>query len=116
MGTGTGGEANEDTQDRNEVGSGDGTETGTGLETRGRTQDRNGSGDGNESSSEDGNGDEDGNRDGNEDRIGDGEREAKKHNKPHKNCRHHVGNGGDLGGKREKRRQRKGWFSSSQPR
>ena len=25
--------------------------------------------------------------------------------KPHKSCRRHVGNGGDLGGKRKKRRQ-----------
>ena len=39
---------------------------------------------------------------GNEDRIGEGRREAKKRNKPQKKYRRHVGNGGDLGGKREK--------------
>ena len=80
--------------------------TGTGVETRGRTQDGNGdgSGDGNESSSGDGNGDEDGNGNGNEDGIGEGGREAKKRKKSH-NCRRNVGNKGDLGGKRKKRRQ-----------
>ena len=31
--------------------------------------------------------------------------EAKERNKPHKSCRRHVGNGGDLGGKRKNRRQ-----------
>ena len=73
------------------------------METRGRTQDGNGngSGDGNESSSGNGNGEEDGN----EDRIGEGGGEAKKCRKPHKSCRRHVGNGGDLGGKRKKRRK-----------
>ena len=40
-----------------------------------------------------------------EDRIGEGGVEAKKRKKPHKSCRRHVGNGGDLGRKREKRRQ-----------
>ena len=45
------------------------------------------------------NGDKDGSGDGNEDGIGEGGREAKKGKKPHKSCRRHVGNGGDLGGK-----------------
>ena len=82
-----------------------GTGTGTGVETPGRTQDGNGggSGDGNESSSGDGNGNEDGNE--NEDRIGEGGGEAKKCKKPHKTCRRHVGSGGNLDGKREKRRK-----------
>ena len=73
------------------------------METRGPTQDESGdgSGDGNESSSGDGNGDEHGNGNGNEDRIGEGGREAKKRKKLHKSCRRHVGNGGDLGGKRK---------------
>ena len=100
-------EANEGAQDGNEDGSGDGARTGTetGVETRGRTQDGNGdgSGDGNESSSRDGNGDEDENGSGNKDRIGEGGREAKKRKEPHKSCRRHVGNGGDIGGKRKKR-------------
>ena len=93
------------------TGSGIGTGTGPGVETRGRTQDRNGgeSGDGNESSGGDGNEDEDededGNGNGNEDKIGEGGGEAKKCKKPHKSCRRHVGNGGDLGGKREKHRK-----------
>ena len=69
------------------------------MEIRGRTQD----GNGNESSGGGGNGDEDGNGNGNEDRIGEGGGEAKKHKKPHKSCRRHVGNGGDLGRKREKK-------------
>ena len=43
--------------------------------------------------------------DGNEDRIGEGGGEAKKCKKPHKSCRRHVGNGGDLGGKRKKLRK-----------
>ena len=68
------------------------------METRGRIQDENGDGSG------DGNGDED-NGNGNEDRIGEGGREAKKRKKPHKSCRRHVGNGGDLGGKRKIRRK-----------
>ena len=37
----------------------------------------------------------------NEDRIGEGGRETKKRKKPQNCCRRHVGNGGDLGGKRE---------------
>ena len=46
-----------------------------------------------------------GDRNGGEDGIGEGGGEAKKHKKPHKTCRRHVGNGGDFGGKREKRRK-----------
>ena len=55
------------------------------METRGQTQDENGdgSGDGKESSSG-------------------GAKETKK---PHESCRHDVRNGGNLGGKREKRRR-----------
>ena len=60
--------------------------------------------DGREDISGDGNGDE-GNRNVNEDRIGEGGGEAKKRKKPLISCRHHVGNEGDLGGKREKRRK-----------
>ena len=37
--------------------------------------------------------------------IREGGREAKKRKKSHKSCRCHVGNRGDLGGKRKKRRQ-----------
>ena len=100
-------EANEGAQDGNEDRSGDGARMGTetGVETCGRTQDGNGdgSGDGNESSSRDGNGDEDENGSGNADRIGEGGREAKKRKEPHKSCRRHVGNGGDMGGKKKKR-------------
>ena len=83
------------------------------METRGRTQDRNGdvSGGGNVSSSGDGDGDEDGNGNGNGNRNGDrireGRGEAKKRKKSHKSCRRHVGNGGDLGGKRIKRRKQR---------
>ena len=55
----------------------------------------------NESSSGDGNRDEDGN----EDRIREGGREVNKRKKPHKSCRCHVGNGGDLVGKRIKCRK-----------
>ena len=75
----------------------------THTHTRGRTHDGNGngSGDGNKSSSGDGNGDEDGNGDGNANGIGEGGREAKKHNKSHNICRHHVRNG-RLGWKGEK--------------
>ena len=93
------------------------------METVGRTQDGNGdgSGDGNESSSGDGNGDEDengkedGNGDGNEDGIGEGGREAKKRKKPHKSCRRHLGNVGELGGKRNKNVDKKGWSGSYHP-
>ena len=60
-----------------------------------------GNGDGSEDSS---NGGED-NGNGNEDRIGEGGREAKKRGKPQNGCRRHVGNGGDLGRKREKCRK-----------
>ena len=81
-----------------------GTGTGTGVETRRQTPGGNGdgNGDGSEDSSGDGDGNEDednGNR--NEDKIGEGGREAKKRKKPQKSCRRHVGNGGDLGGKRK---------------
>ena len=84
--------------------------TGTGVETRRRTPDGNGdgNGDGSEDSSGDGNGDEEngkGNGKGNEDRIGEGGREAKKRKIPQNSCRRQVGNGGDLGGKREKCRK-----------
>ena len=82
-----------------------------GVETCGRTQDGNGDGsvDENESSSGAGNGNEDENRSGNEDMIGEGGREAKKRKKPHKRCRRHMGNWGDLGGKRKKcRKERAG--------
>ena len=81
---------------------------GTGVETRRRTPDENGdgNGDGSEDSSGDGNGDED---NGNEERIGEGGKEVKKRKKPQNNCRRQVGNGGDLGGKREKcRKERAG--------
>ena len=76
------------------------------MEANEGVQDGNGDGrgDGNESSSGDGNGDEDGNGNGNKDRIGEGGGEAKKRMKPHKRCRRHVGNGGNLFRKREKRR------------
>ena len=52
----------------------------------------------------DGNRDED-NGNANGDRIGEGRREAKKRKKPQDSCRHHVGNGKDLGGKRKKCRE-----------
>ena len=97
--------ANKGAQDGNGDGSGDGAGAGTatGIKTRGRIHDGNGngSGEGHESSSGDGDGDVDGN--GNEDTIEEGGREAKKRIKPHKKYRCHVGNGGDLGGKGEKR-------------
>ena len=64
-----------------------------------------GNGDGSEDSSEDENGNVD---NGNEDMIGEGGREAKKRKKPENSCRPHVGNGGDLGGKRKTCRKRKG--------
>ena len=102
-GTGTGVEVNEGAQDGNGDGSGDGAGTGTGVETRRRTPDGNGDGNGDrsEDSSRDGNRDEN-NGNGNEDKIREGRREAKKPNKLQKSCRRHVGNGGDLGGKRKK--------------
>ena len=76
------------------------------METRRPTPDGNGDGKGygSEDSSGDGNGDED-NGNGNEDRIGKGGREAKKCKKPQNSYRRHVGNGGDLGGKRKKCRK-----------
>ena len=62
----------------------------------------NGNGDGSEDCSGDGNGD--GNN-GNENRIGEGGREAKKRKKPQNSCRRRAGNGGDMGGKRNKCRK-----------
>ena len=53
---------------------------------------------------DDGNGDDDGNGHGSGDGLGEGEGEAKKREKPHKSRKHHVGNRGDLGRKRRKRR------------
>ena len=75
-----------------------------GVGTHRRTLDGNGDGNGvgSEDSSGDGNGDEDNE---NEDRIGEGGREAKKRKKPQNSCRLHVGNEGDLGGKRKKHRK-----------
>ena len=89
------------------AGTGGGGVSGTEFETRGRMQDENGdgSGEGKESSGGDGDGDEDGNEDGNENAIAKRGRQAKKRKKPHKSCRRHVGNGGDLDGKSKKRRQ-----------
>ena len=103
-GTGTGVEVNEGAQDGNGDGSWDGagTGTGTGVETYRQTPDGDGDGnrDGSENTSGDGNKEEDdGSR--NEDRIGEGGREAKKRKKPQNSCRRHVGNGGDLGGRRK---------------
>ena len=97
-------EVRERTQDGNGDESGDGA--GTVVETRGRAQDGNGdgSGDGNESRSRDGNRDWD--RNDNEDGIGEGGREAKKPKKPQRSCRRDVGNGGDLGGGKRKKRAR----------
>ena len=60
-----------------------------------------GDGDGSEDSSGDGNGNED-NGNGHEYMIGESGREAKKRKQPQNSCRRHVGNGGDLGGKRKK--------------
>ena len=96
VGTGSGVEASERTQDGNGHGSGGGTEPKTGVETRGRTKDGNG----------DGSGDGSGDGDGNEDGIGEGGGEVKKRKNPHthktKSCRYDVGNGGDLSGKIKK--------------
>ena len=88
------------------------------MGTRRRTPDLNGdgNGDGSEESSGDGNGDDDnGNGNGNENRIREGGREAKKRMKPQKSCRRRARNEGDTGGKR-KNVEKKGWFSSCQPR
>ena len=52
---------------------------------------------------QDGNGDE--YEDGIGEGEGEGEGEAKKSKKPQNTCRRHVGNGGDLGGKRKIRRK-----------
>ena len=50
-----------------------------------------------------------------EDGIGEGGGEAKKRKKPHKSCRRHAGNGGDLGVKRKKRRQKRGSSVAADP-
>ena len=101
-GAGTGVEVNEGAQDGN--GDGAGTGTGTGVGTRSRTPDGNGdgNGDGSEDCSGDGKGDGD---NGNENRIGEGGREAKNRKKPQNSCRRRAGNGGDMGGKRNKCRK-----------
>ena len=94
---GTGVEVNEGAQD----GNGDGAGTGTGVGTCSRTPDGNedGNGDGSEDCSGDGNGDCE---NGNENRIGEGGKEAKKRKEPQNSCRRRAGNGGDMGGKRNK--------------
>ena len=101
--------ANVGAQDGNKDRSGDGagTGTGTGVDSLERTQDGNGdrSRDGNESNREDGNGNEDGKVD--DDKVGENGGEAKKRKKTHKICSRHVGNGGDLGGKRNTTENRK---------
>ena len=62
----------------------------------------------------DGNGDEDENC--NEDRIGEGGGQAKNRKKPHKTCRRHVVNVGDLmGGKRKKLRKERVGLVASNP-
>ena len=94
---------NEGLQDGIEdCGDGAGTGAGTGVETRRRTPDGNedGNGDGSEDSSGDGNGDKD-NGNGNEDRIGGGRKRDEEAQETANQCRRHVGNGRDLGGKRE---------------
>ena len=85
-----------------DCGDGAGTGAGTGVETRRRTPDGNGdgNGDGSEDSSGDGNGDKD-NGNGNEDRIGGGRKSDEEAQETANECRRHVGNGRDLGGKRE---------------
>ena len=103
-GAGTGVEVYEGLQDGNGDGSGDGAATGTGVGTRRRTPDGNGdgNGDGSEDCGGDGNGDDD---NGIGSRIGEGGREAKKRKKPQNSCRRRAGNGGDIGGKRNKCRK-----------
>ena len=100
-GAGTGVEVDEGAKDGS--GDGPGTETGTGVGSCRRTQDGKGdaNGDGSENNSGHGNGDED-NGHGNKDMIGDGGREAKKRIKTKNSFRRHMGNRGDLGGKRKK--------------
>ena len=115
-GAGTGVKANEGAQDGNGDGSGDGggTGTGTGVGIRRRTQDGNGDGNGDRSEdcSGDGNGDDD---TGNENRIGEGGREAKKRKKPSNSCRRRAGNGGDMGGKRNKCRKERAGSVAANP-
>ena len=103
-GAGTGVEVNEGAQDGSGDGAGTGTGTGTGVVTRRRTPGGNGdgNGDGSEDCSGDGNGDDD---NGIENRIGEGGREAKNRKKPQNSCRRRAGNGGDMGGKRNKCRK-----------
>ena len=103
-GSRTGVEANEGAQDGNGDGSGDGAGTGTGVGIRRRTPDGNGDGNGDvsEDCSGDGNGDDD---NGNENRIGEGGRGTKKRKKPQNSCRRRAGNGGHMGGKRNKCRK-----------
>ena len=57
----------------------------------------------------------DGNGNWNEDRVGEGGGEAKKRKNPHKSCRRDVGNGGDLDGKRKKRRKERAGPVSANP-
>ena len=87
------------------------------METRGRTRDGNGdrSGDSNESSSGHGSEDDDRNGDGNNDGIGDGGRHAKKCKRPHKSCIRDVENGGDMDGKRKKRREERVGSEAANP-
>ena len=58
-------------------------------------------------------GDKDDNGDGNGVKIGKSGGEAKMDKKPYKSCRRHVGNEGDLGGKRKKCRKERVGLSSS---
>ena len=83
-----------------------GTGTWTMVKIRRRTQDGNGDRDrdGSEDISGDGNGDQD-NGNGNEDSIAEAGREAKICKRPQNSCRHHAGNGGDLGGKNKECRK-----------
>ena len=71
-----------------------GGERGSARWERGRKREQYNSGGGNRN--------EDGNGDGDEDGIREGGEEAKKRKKPHKTC---VGNGGDLGAMRNKRKK-----------
>ena len=68
-------------EDVNGHGDGDGGGAGTGVEVNEEAQGGNGNGNG--------------------DRIGECGGEAKKRKKPQKRCRRHVGNGGDLSGKKK---------------
>ena len=100
---GVGGGNGEDVNGHYRDGDGAGTGTGTGVEVNEGARDGNGdgdedgNGDGSEGSSGDGNGDDD--------KTERGGREAKKRKKPQNSCRVHVGNGGDLGGKKKECRK-----------